>query len=284
MTTTTTWHLSDEVPTSAGRVAAGRAGAGQPLVLAHGWPWSSFVWHRVIPLLARSFEVYWYDMPGFGRSEMNPQMATDLGVQGEVFTQVIAHWGLDRPVVWAHDFSGAVTLRAHLLHGQEFDRLLLMNVVAMRPWGSAFFDHVGKHVDAFIRVPAHIHAAIVDAYIKGALITPIAPDDLEQIKAPWLSDAGKVSFYRQFAQADEKYTAELEPMFADVRCPVRVLWGEDDPWIPLARGQALREAIGSASMATLPGVGHLPQLEAHQVTTQLAMPFLTQTSEGETAR
>jgi pimeloyl-ACP methyl ester carboxylesterase len=45
-----------------------------------------------------------------------------------------------------------------------------------------------------------------------------------------------------------------------VRCPVHVLWGEDDPWIPLDRGRRLAQRLGVA-LAPLPGAGHLPQLE-----------------------
>jgi pimeloyl-ACP methyl ester carboxylesterase len=256
------WKLDETVETSAGAVAAGRTGSGPPLVLAHGWPWSSFSWHRIIPALARWHHVYWYDMPGYGRSAKSAAQRTSLDVQGQVFAEMLAHWHLERPMVVAHDFGGATTLRAHLLHGCAFERYVLMNVVAMRPWGSAFFDHVGRHVEAFLGLPPHIHKAVVEAYIKGALVNEIAAADVEALVAPWLSEEGRGSFYRQFAQADEQYTAEVEPLFGKIRCPVKIVWGEDDPWIPLARGKALHALIPQASFETLPGVGHLPQLEA----------------------
>lgn len=277
------WHLDDSVETSAGRVACGRAGAvtAPPLVLAHGWPWSSYSWHRVIPALAENYHVHWYDMPGYGRSEMRADQATGLNVQGRVFREMLDVWGVEKPSVWAHDFGGATTLRAHLLHGADFEQLLLMNVVAMRPWGSDFFDHVGRHVEAFIGVPPHIHAGIVDAYIRGALVSDLPADDLEALKAPWLSDAGRVSFYRQFAQADEAFTAEVEPLYSDVRCPVHVLWGADDPWIPVERGKALHAAVASngatPEWSTLPDVGHLPQLEAPDSVANAALIFFSQT-------
>jgi pimeloyl-ACP methyl ester carboxylesterase len=270
-----TWHLSETVETSAGRVAAGRAGEGRPLVLAHGWPWSSFSWHRVIPALAKQHSVYWYDMPGYGQSAKRLEQRTSLDVQGRVFADMLAHWRLERPRVIAHDFGGAATLRAHLLHGCDFDRYVLMNVVAMRPWGSAFFDHVGKHVEAFMGLPPHIHKAVVEAYIRGALVNDIGQEDFAALAAPWLDGEGAGSFYRQFAQADERYTAEMEPLFGAIRCPVKILWGENDPWIPLAHGKALHGLIPHSSFEALPGVGHLPQLEAadhvlEQVGTYLA--------------
>ncbi len=255
------WSLSETVGTSAGAVAAGSTGDGADLVLAHGWPWSSFSWHRIIPELSKRYRVHWYDMPGYGQSGKGANQRTSLDVQGEIFAEMLAHWKLSRPSVVAHDFGGATTLRAHLLHGCEFEKYVLMNVVAMRPWGSDFFDHVGRHVDAFSGLPPHIHKAVVEAYIRGALVSEIDQDDFEQLVAPWLSDEGRGSFYRQFAQADERYTADIEAMFGDIRCPVTILWGEDDPWIPLERGKSLHERIPRASFHAFPGVGHLPQLE-----------------------
>ncbi len=269
------WTLDQTVGTSAGRVAAGVAGDGPAVVLAHGWPWSSLAWHRIIPHLTQRFRVHWYDMPGYGRSEMSARQRTSLDVQGQVFVEMLQHWRLERPAVIAHDFGGATTLRAHLLHGCDYDRYLLMNVVAMRPWGSAFFDHVGRHVEAFTGLPPHIHEAVVRAYIGGALVHPVAAADLDRPAAPWLSEEGRASFYRQFAQADERYTAEVEPLFHAIRCPVRILWGEDDPWIPLSRGKDLAALIPKAPLETLAGVGHLPQLEAPDRVVDAVFRFLT---------
>ncbi len=268
------WRLNKVAETPAGRVAWGSAGAGPPLVLAHGWPWSSFSWHRVIPALAKRFAVHWYDMPGYGRSEKWADQRTGLDVQGEIFAFMLDHWRMDRPSVIAHDFGGATTLRAHLLQGCDYDCYVLMNVVAMRPWGSEFFDHVGRHLDAFVGLPPHIHEAVVRAYIRGALVNELDPEDLEALVGPWLSDEGRGSFYRQFAQADERFTAEIEPKFGNLRCPTLILWGEDDPWIPLERGCELHGLMPAAAFETLKGTGHLPQLESPDTALGHALPFL----------
>ncbi|GFE52314.1 alpha/beta hydrolase [Roseobacter cerasinus] len=268
------WKLDETYETTAGTVAAGRAGTGLDLVLAHGWPWSSFSWHRVIPELAKSFTVHWYDMPGYGKSAKSESQRTSLDIQGEVFAEMMQRWGLQRPNVVAHDFGGATTLRAHLLHGCEFEKYLLMNVVAMRPWGSEFFAHVGRHVEAFQGLPSHIHKAIVEAYIQGALVNDVPVEDFDALVAPWLSDDGSTSFYRQFAQADEKYTEEVEAQFGEVRCPVKIVWGENDPWIPLDRGKALHQLMSEAEFATIPGAGHMPQLEKTDSVLKEVLEFL----------
>jgi len=112
-------------------------------------------------------------------AEKYPDQRTSLDVQAQIFCEVVEHWDLVNPIGLAHNFGGATTLRAHLLHGIDFSQYVPMNVVAMRPWGSEFFDHVGKHVDAFKGLPPHIHAAIVEAYIKGALVTDLGIEELQ---------------------------------------------------------------------------------------------------------
>ncbi|MEM6423243.1 MAG: alpha/beta fold hydrolase, partial [Pseudomonadota bacterium] len=122
------WSLPHRFETAAGIVAAGQAGSGPALVLAHGWPWSSYAWHRVIPALAEHFTVFWYDMPGYGQSDKSPEQPTSLDVQGAVFAEMLGHFRVERPLVVAHDMGGAATLRAHLLHRRDYARYVLMNV------------------------------------------------------------------------------------------------------------------------------------------------------------
>jgi len=175
-------------------------------------------------------------------------------------------------------FGGAVTLRAHLLHHRDYTRWILMNVVAMHhTWGPAFLDHVKRHAATFEGLPHHIHAALVGAYIDidGAIVIPLTENDRQQLISPWLSEDGQRAFYAQFALADEVYTAEVEPLFPETRCPVAVLWGEDNPWVPVERGEGLAAALGT-SFHRMPGLGHLPQLENSGLVSQALLDILPQ--------
>ena len=258
----TTESLPHEFQTTAGLARYAISGSGPPLVLVHGTPWSSFSWSLVLSQLAERFTVHVYDLPGYGQSEMRDGQDVSLAAQGRVVAELIAHWGLTKPLVAGHDFGGAIALRAHLLRQVDFSRLALLNAVALAPWGSPFFVHVRRHVEAFEGVPAYIHKAIVEAYIKGAMTGQIADSDFASLVAPWLSGAGQRAFYRQIAQADQKFTDETESLYGAIRCPSLVIWGEDDPWIPLTTGRRLHEAIPGSQFRTVAGAGHLVQLEA----------------------
>jgi len=273
------WLLSHEYEFSEGTVRYGISGAaGANVVLVHGTPWSSYTWSLLIPLLAQNYRVHFYDLIGYGQSEMRHAQNVALDVQGKLLPALLDHWGLSKPHVVAHDFGGAIALRAHLLHGCEFASLQLADVVAMAPWGSPFFAHVKEYEAAFAGVPDYIHLAIVRAYIGGALYSRIDQSQFDNLILPWTTASGKAAFYRQISQADQKYTDEIQPLYKQIRCAVSILWGENDSWIPLATGSQLHNAIPHANFTPIPDAGHLVQLENPDFVNSKISEFLRQNS------
>lgn len=239
-----------------------RFGSGPALVFLHGTPWSSQLWRPIAEAMSKSFTVYLWDMPGYGCSSKDPSHQVDLGVQGELFAALLDHWGLTAPHVVAHDFGGAVALRARLLHGATYASLCLVDVVALAPWGSPFFNLVKANAAVFEQLPPAIHRGAVEAYIRGASHRGLHPDDLRMLVDPWVSESGQAAFYRQIAQADESFTTEIETSLGIITEPVHIIWGTEDTWIPVDRAQRLGEAIPHATVALIPDAGHLIQLDA----------------------
>lgn len=165
-------------------------------------------------------------------------------------------------VVVAHDYGGAVSLRAHLLHGRGYASLCLVDVVALRPWGSPFFTLVAEQADTFARLPDAVHLGALEAYIGGASHRGLRPDETAALLAPWRDAVGQSAFYRQIAQADERFTAELEPHLERIAVPTHIVWGEQDLWIPSDRAERLAAAIPGAGVSLVPDAGHLIQLDA----------------------
>jgi pimeloyl-ACP methyl ester carboxylesterase len=64
------------------------------------------------------------------------------------------------------------------------------------------------------------------------------------------------------AQADQRYTDEVEPRYGEIDMPVLVLWGEEDTWIPIEQGRKLADAIPGARFVSIPDAGHLVLEEA----------------------
>lgn len=243
-------------------VAWGKAGSGPPLVFCHGTPWSSVVWQPFADALAGEFTVYLWDMPGYGRSSKDAEHAVDLGVQGELLAELLQHWQLDAPHIVAHDYGGAVSLRARLLHGAAYSSLCLVDVVALRPWGSPFFSLVKEHAEVFTQLPPAVHRGALEAYVAGASHRGLSGVAMRELTEPWVTDVGQAALYRQIAQADEALTAEIEPLLGELGVPTRIVWGTDDTWIPVDRAERLRQAIPGATVSLIADAGHLIQYDA----------------------
>lgn len=270
------WQLTETFSSSSGEVRWDRLGhpASQPVVLLHGTPFSSYVWRGIARSLARDHQVFVWDMPGYGASEMSAGQDVSLAAQGRVFTELLAHWGLRAPSVVAHDFGGAVALRAHLLHGARYRALALVDPVALAPWGSPFFRLVGEHSQVFEQLPPALHQALVREYVSSASSPGLHPAVLARLVQPWLGDRGQAAFYRQIAQADQRYTDEVQGRYTEIGIPTLICWGQDDTWIPVAKGQELSALIPGAAWEPIAGAGHLVQEDAPAELTAALIAFL----------
>lgn len=240
-----------------GRTVAWDAiGSGPPLIVVHGTPWSSYNLRHLISALARSHRVYYYDLLGYGRSDKSPGDVS-LGIQNQILDALLDHWGIAEPIAVGHDFGGAVLLRTRLLNERRYSRLVLIDAVAVRPWGSSFFRQVREHEAAFAGVPAYMHEAMVRAYIKTAAHAEIDPAVLEETIRPWTGADGQSAFYRQIAQATQAHTDEVQDRYGEISEPTLVLWGEEDEWIPRARGEELAGLLPNAAFHPIPRTGHL---------------------------
>jgi pimeloyl-ACP methyl ester carboxylesterase len=243
-------------------IAWNRVGSGPPVVFCHGTPFSSVLWEPFAETLARDFTVHLWDMPGYGRSSKHPDHPVHFGAQAEALAALIEHWGLERPHVVAHDFGGAVSLRAHLVLGIAYGSLMLVDVVAIPPSGSPFFRFVKANPEVLGELPGYIHEAIVRRYIQGASHRGLRDDDLDALVRPWLGDEGQRGFYRQIAHYDERYLTENEERLDRLEIPVRVLWGQDDAWLAPAVGERLAGLIPGADLTLVDGAGHLMHYDA----------------------
>ena len=107
------------------------AGAGEPIVLLHGWPQHWYCWRKVIPALAREHRVICPDLRGHGWTDAPPgtyekeQFATDL-------LNLLDALELERVRLVGHDWGGFAGFLACLRAPERFERFLALDIV--HPW------------------------------------------------------------------------------------------------------------------------------------------------------
>jgi pimeloyl-ACP methyl ester carboxylesterase len=249
------WNLSKKNFFNGKYIKYDITGQGKPLIIVHGTPWSSFNMRHLIKALSKKYTVYFFDLMGYGQSDKSSNKVS-LDIQNKILSELINHWNLDNPFIIGHDFGGTTVLRSHLINKCSFSKIILIDPVAISPWGSPFFKHVKKHESVFSEVPDYIHKAIVKAYIETASYRPLDEKILNQTVSPWINE-GKKAFYRQIAQADSKFTDEIQSKYKTIDSPTLILWGKYDTWIPLEKGKKLASLIPNSRLKIIPDSGHL---------------------------
>ena len=265
------------------------------VVFVHGTPWSSAVFRPIIDsLLAKqSYKILVYDLPGYGKSQKfdpgsrctisQEDFAGDTSVkfQAGALAALLKHVELDgskdhpTPAILAHDIAGAIVLRSHLLHECEYSSMMLVDTNAVLPWGDGFYKQVRSEPQPFVRLPSAIFEAVVRAVIRSACHNPnvLKTGWEDALAEPWIDspsddDGAKAqqrSFVRQIAQANDADVAEMleRGLYERVRCDVKIVWGEQDQWIPKEKMEDLVKRLGAAvkECVYIPDAGHLVMLD-----------------------
>ena len=114
---------------------AGPEGA-PPIVLLHGYPQTSAMWHSVAPILARSYQVICPDLRGYGASEKPPSNASHFPYSKRAMAQdiisMMRNLGHDRFLVGAHDRGARVAHRLGLDHSDKIEAMVLLDIAPTR--------------------------------------------------------------------------------------------------------------------------------------------------------
>jgi pimeloyl-ACP methyl ester carboxylesterase len=90
------------------------AGSGPAMIMLHGWPETSFCWHKVMPRLARRFQVFAPDLRGTGLTERTTDGYDKRTLANDVIA-LLDHLQLSAVYLVGHDMGGKVAyMLAHL--------------------------------------------------------------------------------------------------------------------------------------------------------------------------
>jgi pimeloyl-ACP methyl ester carboxylesterase len=251
-----TWRLGDRVRVSGGEVAAGVFGAGPPVVLVHGTPAWSYLWRRVVPVLAREHTVYVWDLLGFGGSRIDTGVAPSIARQARTLAELVGHWGLDAPDLVGHDIGGGIVLRAHLVDEVPARRLALLDAAVIGPWNTPFTEHMQRHADAYRTMPPQVFADLISPRMRTATHREMSGAVAGAYLAPWTGPEGQQRWIDQVTSVRFDDTRDVVDRLDRITAPTLVLWGEHDEWLDPSTGDRLAAAIPGARRENVPDAGH----------------------------
>jgi pimeloyl-ACP methyl ester carboxylesterase len=121
------------VQAGAVRLHVAEAGAGDPIVLLHGWPQHWYCWRRIIPRLVGEHRVLCPDLRGSGWSDAPRSSYAKDELAGDVIALLDA-LELDRVRLVGHDWGGFIGFLVALRAPERIRDLLAFSIV--HPWAS----------------------------------------------------------------------------------------------------------------------------------------------------
>ena len=226
-------------------------GEGEPVVLMHGIPVSSFLYRKVLPLLAdRGLRGVAFDLPGLGLAEKPAAFDYSWTGLGRWTGEAINGLDIERCHVVLHDIGGPIGLEWAL---RNRDRVLTLTVLDTvidvahfrRVWTMdlAAPPVIGPLWVATIRPPV----ARWLFYMQGIGDRSATPaDEVDAHIALLHRDGGGASF-RKIVRGFE-LTEEKERLYTDglreAGWPATILWGDRDPALGEDRRRAFEEVLG----------------------------------------
>lgn len=241
--------------------AAGTRGSGDPLVLIHGFPTCGHLWADVVPELPTGHRVIVLDLLGFGRSDPPGRHPVSVRAHAERVVALLDLLGVNHAAVVGHDVGGAIALSIAARHPQRVSRLGLVASAAFDAWPSREV----KLARAMLPLTRHLPPAWILSVLRadlqrGYVDADRAQRSIARYVRPFAGAAGRDTLFRHLVELDAAETAALTPRLPGLVQPTAIVWGRHDPFLPVATGHRLHEAIpGSTLEIVEEGCHFLPE-------------------------
>lgn len=259
-------HQAEWLTAGDARVRTIRAGTGDTtLLLIHGFGESLFTWRAILDPLATGYRVVAFDLPGFAGSS-KPAAAYTLEAMTSRVSDFVDRWTRGPVIVVGHSMGGEI---AASLAIAKPERIVAAVLLAPAGWGVS----LGGITDTMYPEKARLLAW----YLSGRAFA-LPEHDPEWLGEPDSAAAHTLvtdSLYRRSTAAvlQEFDFRALREQFAKISQPVLLIWGTLDPVIPYFLADSLAGAIPCATLQSLSGALHRPQVELPDTVTSLIKGF-----------
>jgi pimeloyl-ACP methyl ester carboxylesterase len=266
-------------------------GSGEPILLIHGFGASIGHWRKNIPVLAAAgYEVHALDLLGFGDAD-KPAIAYSLDLWAALLQD---YWRtqIGRPTVLVGNSIGGLLALMLSAHNPEMVKAgVLLNCAGglnHRPdelalplrWVMGTFTRLvsspltGPFIFNQVRQKFRIRGSLRQVYRNREAIT----DELVDMLHGPACDPGAQKVFAAIVTAPPG--PRPEELLPQIRQPLLVLWGEDDPWTPIKGADVYRhlaedpDAPMAVTFQSIPDTGHCPHDERPEVVNSALLDWL----------
>lgn len=232
-------------------------GSGPAVVLIHGHPFDRRMWAPQLDALADRLRVVAPDLPGYGQSPPGPEAVMTMRALADAVLGLMDARGIERATVAGLSMGGLVAMELALAYPNRIAGVVLAATTAapVDPPEAQAREAQARTLEREGTLPLALEMA-------GKLFGPAArrdPDLVGDVLAMMLhaQPAGAAAALRGRVRRPD-YAALL----AGLQVPALVIAGDHDAFADETVVDQLVSALPDPTVERLPGVGHLPNLEA----------------------
>ena len=267
------WQAGGEYFENTGlKVFYRRSGPGnEPVLCLHGFPAASFDYHKIWHTLSAHFDLLAFDMAGYGFSSKPRAWGYTTFDQVDVLQDLIAHLGIGRVHILAHDYGNTITQE---LLVRDSEGRLNFEIASICFLNGALFPETHRPIFAqkllISPLGAILGRLIPDAVFKRNLSKVFGPDtkptesELDDFVTLFKYNNGKriahrlIRYMTERAKYRERWVGPLQQMTQ----PFRFINGLADPVSGLHLVERFREIVPQQKdIVELSEIGHFPHLE-----------------------
>jgi pimeloyl-ACP methyl ester carboxylesterase len=242
-----------------------RAGAGEVLVLVHGYLGGSRQWAAEIESWRKQFDVVAIDLAGYGDAR-HLAAPTDMATHARSVLSTLDGLGIDRFHLLGHSMGGMVA--------QEIVHLAPRRVARLVLYGTGPLGSIPGRFETMARSRERLAEEGVERTARRICATWLLAREASPAYKPLAALAASAS-----AQAAEAGLWAMEAWdgrdrLATISQPTLVVWGEHDRSYSWPQVESLWRGIPGASLAVLPACAHALHLERPALFHTLVSEFL----------
>ncbi len=240
-------------------------GAGEALVLVHGFLGGGGYWGPVAAHFAERFQVVLVDLPGFAGSAALPVPETVTGF-GAALIELLDQLGIERCTLLGHSMGGMIAQQVALDAPSRITRLIL--------YGAACQAGLTERFETIEETMVRIEAEGIEA-------------TADRVVATWFVDGEKSSAYDACRAAGVGISAasaiaamttmrrwSVRERLGEIGAPTLVIGGDGDRSIASHHFLDLWRGIPDCRLAVVPGCAHAAHLEKPDLFISLLGDFL----------
>lgn len=262
------WHRAGSyIPFNGMQIFTRIEGAGEPLLVLHGFPTASYDYAKLMPLLRNHYQLIFFDFLGYGFSDKPKNHPYSIFEQATITQAVADHYGLRETAVLTHDLGNSVILEVLRRDQSLIKKLFMLN-------GSVLLDHYRPVITQKLLLHSVLGPLItrfrlirrpIFARQFGKLFArQLKPDEVADFWQLILHNDGMANYHLLIRYLHERKIHEH--VWLDVlkqhTAPLIVIWGQRDPVSVPKIAEAILERRPDTDYYPFDDVGHFPQWEA----------------------